>query len=91
MKIVITGQADLRQLREFFDEDGEIPNGHGGIPPTHEIKMLLERGHEVVLVTLDSTLTEEVVLRSDRLTVHVGPCRANHAIRNLFQERIPPL
>ena len=86
MKIVITGQADLRQLREFFDEDGEIPNGHGGIPPTHEIKMLLERGHEVVLVTLDSTLTEEVVLRSDRLTVHVGPCRANHAIRNLFQE-----
>ena len=86
MKIVITGQTDLRLLSEYFDNDSEIPRGHGGIPPAHEIRMLVERGHEVVLVTLDSTLTEEVVLRGDRLTVHVGPCRPDHPIRNLYRQ-----
>ena len=86
MKIVITGQADLEQLREYFDDDCEIPKGHGGIPPVHEIRMLLDRGHEIVLVTLDSTLTEELVLHSDRLTIHIGPCRTDHPVRNLYRQ-----
>ena len=88
MKIVVTGQAALGQLRPYLDldEDAEIPMGQGGVPPIHEIRMLIERGHDVVLVTLDSKVTKEVILKGDGLTVYVGPCRSQHAIRDLFRE-----
>ncbi len=88
MRIVVTGQAALEQLRPYLnlDEDVQIPAGQGGVPPIHEIRMLIERGHDVTLVTLDSTVTREVILKGDRLTVHVGPCRSQHAIRDLFRE-----
>ena len=85
MKIVVTGQADIRQLARYLDEGQDIPPGNGGVPPIHEIRMLIEHGHEVVLVTLDSTISSEVVLRGEQLTVFVGPCRHDHAVRDLFR------
>ena len=88
MRVVVTAQADIGQLRPYLnlDEDAELPKGQGGVPPIHEIRMLIERGHDVVLVTLDSAVTKEVTLKGDHLTVHVGTCRSQHAIRDLFRE-----
>lgn len=86
MRIVVTGQADIGQLADLLDTDGDIPAGDGGIPPVHEVRSLIERGHEVVLVTLDSTITDEIVLRGERLTVHVGPSRPRHGVRSLYRE-----
>lgn len=85
MRIVVTGQADLRLLADLIDDHERLPIGTGGVPPIHEIRMLRERGHEVTLVTLDPTITDEVVVRGDRLTVHVGPLRPTHAIRDLYR------
>lgn len=83
MRILVTGQTDLTLLADLLDEPG--PRGMGGIPTAHEVRLLVERGHEVTVVTLDPTITDEVVLRGDRLTVHVGPCRAQHGIRDLYR------
>lgn len=85
MRIVVTGQADLRLLDGLLDPAEAAPAGMGGIPPAHEIRMLLSRGHEVVLVTLDPEVAEEVVLTGERFTVIVGPCRPRHAIRTLHR------
>lgn len=85
MRIVVTGQADLRLLADLLDTTERLPAGMGGIPPVHEIRMLLERGHEVILVTLDPTITDEMVVRGERLTVHIGPCRSTRAIRTLYR------
>ncbi|MFM8862494.1 MAG: glycosyltransferase family 4 protein [Acidimicrobiia bacterium] len=85
MRIVVTGQADLRMLADLLDPTDALPIGMGGIPPVHEIRMLLTRGHDVTLVTLDPTITEELVLRGPALTVHVGPCRPKRAIRTLHR------
>ena len=86
MRIVVTGQVDIGQLAPYLDAGQDIPRGMGGIPPVHEIRMLLERGHEVEVVTLDPTITEQVVLHGDHLTVHVGPCRAERGVRDLFRQ-----
>jgi len=85
MKIVVTGQTDLRLLADLLDAPTDSPVGMGGVPPVHEIRKLVERGHEVVLVTLDPTIDEEVVLRGPGLTVHVGPCRPRRAIRTMYR------
>jgi len=85
MKIVVTGQTDLTMLADLVDGRGESPKGMGGIPTAHEIRLLVERGHEVTVVTLDPTITDEVVLRGRRLTIHVGPCRPQRGVRDLFR------
>lgn len=85
MRIVVTGQADVRMLADLLEPTEPSPIGMGGIPPVHEVRTLLARGHTVTLVTLDPALTEEVVLRGPALSVHVGPCRPRRAIRTLHR------
>jgi glycosyltransferase involved in cell wall biosynthesis len=85
MRVAITGQISLRQLADLLDESAAVPAGRGGIPPLAEVRALIARGHDVSLVTLDPDLTSEVVLRGDRLTVHVGPFRLRHAARDGFR------
>jgi hypothetical protein len=85
MRIAITGQISLRQLADLLDQPAAVPAGRGGTPPLPEVRALIARGHDVSLVTLDPDLTSEVVLRGDRLTVHVGPFRQRHAARDGFR------
>jgi glycosyltransferase involved in cell wall biosynthesis len=85
MKIAIAGQTSLQQLADLLDRSAEIPLGRGGTPPLPEVRTLLARGHDVILVTDDPDLTSEVVLRGDRLTVHVGPFRRRRATRDGFR------
>ena len=81
----MTGQTDLRLLADLLDTGGDMPIGMGGVPTAHEVRALVARGHEVSLVTLDPTISEEIVLRGPGLTVHVGPCRPRHAVRTLHR------
>jgi glycosyltransferase involved in cell wall biosynthesis len=85
MRIAITGQMSLRQLADLLDQPAAVPAGRGGTPPLPEVRALIARGHDVSLVTLDPDLTSEVVLRGDRLTVHVGPFRQRHVARDGFR------
>ena len=85
MRIAITGQISLRQLADLLDEPAAVPAGLGGTSPLPEVRALIARGHDVSLVTLDPDLTSEVVLRGDRLTVHVGPFRQRHVARDGFR------
>jgi glycosyltransferase involved in cell wall biosynthesis len=85
MRVAIASQISLRQLADLLDQPAEVPAGHGGISPLPEVRALIARGHDVSLVTLDPDLTSEVVLRGDRLTVHVGPFRLRHAARDGFR------
>jgi glycosyltransferase involved in cell wall biosynthesis len=85
MRIAITGQLSLPQLADLLDDSAVIPTGLGGTPPLPEIRALIERGHDVSIVTLDPGVTSEVVLRGDRLTVYVGPFRQRRAARDGFR------
>jgi glycosyltransferase involved in cell wall biosynthesis len=85
MRVAITGQISLRQLADLLDQAAAAPAGLGGTPPLPEVRALIARGHDVSLVTLDPDLNSEVVLRGDRLTVHVGPLRLRHAARDGFR------
>jgi glycosyltransferase involved in cell wall biosynthesis len=85
MRVAIAGQISLRQLADLLDQPAAAPAGLGGTSPLPEVRALIARGHEVSLVTLDPDLTSEVVLRGDRLTVHVGPFRERHAARDGFR------
>jgi hypothetical protein len=46
MKIAVTGQTSLRQLADLLDQPAAIHRGLGGIPPLHQIRGLLARGHD---------------------------------------------
>jgi glycosyltransferase involved in cell wall biosynthesis len=86
MKIALTTQLSLRRLEDLLDESSGIPQGLGGTSPLPEVRALIERGHEVSLVTLDSGISNEVVLRGNRLTVYVGPFRDHRAARDGFKK-----
>jgi glycosyltransferase involved in cell wall biosynthesis len=85
MRIAITGQMSLRQLADLLDQPDAVPAGLGGTPPLPEVRALVARGHDVSLVTLDPDVTSEIVLRGDRLTVHVGPFRRRRAARDGYR------
>src|SRR5664280_3483546 len=67
MRVAIAGQVSLRQLADLLDQPDVVPAGLGGIPPLPEVRALIERGHDVSLVTLDPDVTSEVELRGDCL------------------------
>lgn len=86
MRVAITGQMSLQQLADLVDQPSTaIPEGLGGTPPLPEVRALIERGHEVSIVTLDPEVTSEVVLRGERLTVRVGPFRHRRAARDAYR------
>ena len=85
MKIAVAGQTSLQQLADLVDQPTTVPAGRGGTPPLPEVRALIARGHDVVLITDDPDLTSEVVLHGDRLTVHVGPFRQRRAARDGFR------
>jgi glycosyltransferase involved in cell wall biosynthesis len=85
VKVTLTGQVSLRQLVDLVDDSTEIPDGLGGNQLALQTRALIERGHDVSLVTLDPDLTSGVVLRGDRLNVYVGPYRRNGGARDGYR------
>lgn len=65
--------------------DSERPTGLGGQPVTQLATALLEGGHDVVIVTLDRTVQDEVVLDGPNLRIVAGPYRRQHRARDAFR------
>jgi len=81
--IGIVGPSDLHELQFYFG-DKVIPRGLGGtvLPPL--ISELIERGHKVILFTLDRETTRPLIMESDRLKIWIGPYRPRHRARDFF-------
>jgi glycosyltransferase involved in cell wall biosynthesis len=62
-----------------------LPEGMGGTPVVALVRGLLERGHRVVIFTLDRSVSDEVVLAGERLKICIGPYRHAHRARDLFR------
>lgn len=84
--IGMLGPATPTELLDFIDTDRsaeQLPPGIGGTPVNLLTKELLRRGRRLLLVTLDKTIDEEIVLRGRNLTICICPWRQRPA-RDLF-------
>jgi L-malate glycosyltransferase len=67
--------------------DGDLPNGMGGSPVNTLCEELLNRGHRVVVFTLDPEVRAERTFEQGPIKVCVGPYRARRAWDAFSQER----
>lgn len=86
MRILITGPCELAPLRQHLSTvpDG-FPSGMPGIPVLSLVEELIEQGRPVTLVTLASTIREEMVAEGELLRVMVGPARPQGRARDAFR------
>lgn len=89
MKLAIAGPAELAGLRPLLHPDAArtarlpaAPHGHG---ITQLVTGLVERGHEVVLVTLSRDVTDERILEGPNLRLRIGSYRPRHRARDAFR------
>lgn len=88
MRIALAGPIKAPGLSEELDPaDAALapPDRAGGTPVTLLARALLERGHEVVVVTLDPDVAAERVLSGPRLRIRIGPLRARHRGRDAYR------
>ena len=82
------GPITLRDFQEFLDPQldfNALPKGLGGSPVNLLSRELLKRGHRMVIITVDPSVRDEVVVTGERLKICVGPDRPKHA-RDFFSE-----
>lgn len=84
--VAVVGPTDLLQLTAYLDVSTvkAMPSGLGGTPTVHLVRGLVDRGYRVLLVTLDKSVLEPLVLRGDSLEVRVGMYRPRKRARDLF-------
>ena len=88
MKIAICGPvsvADLSSHLTLKTMPDQLPNTSGNPSVTHLVEGLLQSGHEVVAVTLDSSVQSDMRLTGEKLTIRVGPSRPQHRARDAFR------
>lgn len=87
MRLGLAGPVQVAGLRPWLSlSEGEhAPPGNGGTPVTMLARALLRRGHELVITTLDPTVTGEVILDGPRLRVCLGPYRAGRRARDAYR------
>lgn len=75
----MAGPVAIHDLADYLDDPQRVrtsaPRGLGGSPVVLLVKELLRRGRSIKLFTLDFSVSSEVVLRGDRLSIFVGPYR----------------
>ena len=76
--------VEWTDYRDSGVDKAAMPPGIGGTPVNLLTRELLRRGRRVVLFTLDRKITEDIVLRGPKLTVHICPWRNDHPARDLF-------
>jgi glycosyltransferase involved in cell wall biosynthesis len=80
--IGMLGPLETAQFREFLDPsvwtDG-VPAGTGGTPVGLLSTELLRRGRCLLAVTVDPSVSEEVILEGPNLKMCFGPCRPDRA------------
>lgn len=80
------GPICLADFREFLDDSSLpvfLPTGLGGSPVNLLSRELLKRGHRLVVVTLDPSVSEEVVVVGKNIKICIGPYRTKRA-RDFF-------
>ena len=86
MHILIAGHCELSALQPYLLEGSEyLPPGIAAVSVRNLVTALLDRGHQVTLVTLDPRVIEEVEARGERLRIRVGPSRAAKRARDFFR------
>lgn len=80
--IGMLGPINVDQFRDLVDEDDwseELPSGTGGIPVNLLSRELVSRGVRMLVVSLDPSVQDEVVLRGPNLKICIGPVRGGVA------------
>lgn len=80
------GPINLADFREFLYPESwrdDLPKGLGGTPVNLLSCELLNRGHRLVIFTLDHAVQDEVVLEGKNLRICIGPFRPKRA-RDFF-------
>jgi L-malate glycosyltransferase len=92
VRIALCGPVQVEGLTPWLGAGGEhpaLPRGLGGVPVTYLARTLLERGYELVVVTLDPSVEREVHLTGPQISLHVGPYRPRNRARDFFRvERV---
>lgn len=84
MKIGIASPIIVNQFCDYLNEDiSRKKLGLGGVSVTTIVKGLLEKGHEVVIYTLDRRIDTPKVLKGDQLKVYIGKYRKSAKLRML--------
>lgn len=86
--IGMLGPITLRDFQEFLDpklDFNALPEGLGGSPVNLLSRELLKRGHRMVIITVDPSVRDEVVITGEHLKICVGPYRQKRA-RDFFSE-----
>lgn len=84
MKIGVAGPISLSMLKEVAD----IPHNRDGYAYPLAATLVLElvqRGHEIVVFTLDPGATSFESFRGERVLVCAGPYRPRHRARDMFK------
>lgn len=87
MRLAICGPVDVPALTRWIDDldrYAERPRGLTSSLITQLVAGLLERGHELVVVTLDRRVQRPLHLTGAQLSLRVGPYRPRHRARDAF-------
>lgn len=83
LRIGIAAPADLGLLAPFFP-GLSLPSGLGSTVVAGLVKGFLAEGYSIVLYTLDETVDRPMRFDAGALTIHVGPYRSRHRMRDLM-------
>jgi L-malate glycosyltransferase len=87
MRLAICGPVDVPALTPWLDDLDQYPERLHGLTSssiTQLVLGLLERGHELVVVTLDPQIERPLHLTGAQLSVRIGPYRPRHRARDAF-------
>lgn len=88
MRVGLAGPIKASGLADWLhprDAARIPPDRDGGTVVTVLARGLLERGHDVVIATVDPDVERELVLAGPRLRVRFGPWRAGHRGRDAYR------
>jgi glycosyltransferase involved in cell wall biosynthesis len=81
------GPINLADFREHIYPNSwrdDLPKGLGGTPVNLLSCELIKRGHNLLVVSLDLAVEEEVILQGPNLKICIGPYRAKGRARDVF-------
>jgi L-malate glycosyltransferase len=83
MRIGIAAPADLALLAPLLP-GADLPTGLGSTVIAQLVRALLDGGDHVILYTLDENVEQCRRFSAGNLTIHVGPYRRRHRMRDLM-------
>jgi glycosyltransferase involved in cell wall biosynthesis len=83
MRIGIAAPADIGLLAPLLPRR-DLPDGLGSTVISRLVRAFLEGGDQVVLYTLDPSISRPLRFERDGFTLHIGPYRARHRMRDLM-------